>query len=119
MKDAEVKQLLKAEGYSDHIWKGGKKGLLEKWERFVSEVEAGYSLTLDDYRNDLDLRAIIAKVKLDDEVAEADERFRRCLVFSGKAIWDSDQPNAFWLYGYPRNAKGELKKDLRSEGFLK
>jgi hypothetical protein len=119
MKDADVKQLLKAEGYPEHVWKSGKKGLIEKWARFVAEVEAGYSLTLEDYRNDLDLRAIIAKVEMDGDVAALDERFRQCLVFSAKPVWECDQPNAFWIYGYPKNAKGDLKKDLRAEGFLK
>ncbi|MCS7026975.1 MAG: hypothetical protein NZV14_19435 [Bryobacteraceae bacterium] len=118
MKDAEVKQLLKSEGYPEHVWKGGKKGLVEKWAKFVEEVEAGYRLTLEDYRNDLDVRSLIARLGLDEEVAELDERFRRCLVFSAKAIWECDQPHAFWIYGYPKNARGELKKDLRAEGFL-
>ncbi|MBL8230000.1 MAG: hypothetical protein JNL98_16040 [Bryobacterales bacterium] len=119
MKDTEVKQLLKSGGYPEHVWKGGKKGLVEKWSQFVAEVEAGYSLTIEDYRNDLDLRAIIAKVGMDGDVTELDERFRQCLAFSAKAIWECDQPNAFWIYGYPKNAKGDLKKDLRAEGFVK
>jgi hypothetical protein len=118
MKDAEVKRLLKAEGYPEHVWKGGKKGLIEKWAKFVAEVEAGYSLTLEDYRNDLDLRALIAKLAMDADVAALDERFRQCLVFSAKPVWECGQPNAFWIYGYPKNAKGDLKKDLRAEGFL-
>lgn len=119
MTDAEVKEFLKESGYPDHIVKGGRKGLIEQWEKFVREVERGYSLNLEDYRNDLDIRAIIAQAGLQSDVEDADKRLRGLLVFTEESVWDcDDNPDAFWLFGYPRNAKGDLLEDLRSEGFV-
>jgi hypothetical protein len=31
-------------------------------------------------------------------------------------VWESGVEDAFWDYGYPRNASGELLGDLRDEG---
>jgi hypothetical protein len=119
MTDAEVKSFLKESGYPDHLVKGGKKGIIARWEKFVDEVERGYSLNLEDYRNDLDLRAIISRLGEQAEVEGADARFRRMLIFTEESIWEcEDNPDAFWLYGYPRNAHGDLLDDLRSEGFV-
>lgn len=119
MNDTEIKEYLQKNGYPEHLVKAGRKGLIAKYEKFVEEVEAGYSLTLDDYRNDLDLRAILLRLGLGKKVAEADKRFRKCLAFSGEPIWECDEnPEAFWLFGYPKNAKGDLKKDLKAAGFL-
>lgn len=119
MTDKEVKEFLKANDYPEHLIKAGKKGLIDRYEKFVDDVEHGYSLNLEDYRNDLDLRAIISRLGLEAEVEEPDRRFRTLLVFAADSIWDcDDNPDAFWLYGYPRNAKGDLIEDLRSEGFI-
>lgn len=121
MNDKELKAFLSEGGYPEHIVKGGRKGLLAKYEKFVAEVEAGYSLTLDDYRNDLDLRAIIHRAGLDSHktVVELDKRLRKALHFCGNAIWECEQnPQAFWIFGVPKKAKGGLKKDLRGAGYL-
>lgn len=119
MTDAEVKAFLKEHGFPDHLVKGGKKGILAQYEKFVDEVERGYSLNLEDYRNDLDLRGLISRLGLQADVEDADRRFRSLLVFTTDSIWDSDDnPDAFWLYAYPRNAAGDLLDDLRNEGFL-
>jgi hypothetical protein len=118
MNDKEVKEYLKANGYPEHVVKGGRKGLVERWEKFVAEVEAGYSLNLEDYRNDLDLRAIIGRLGLQKHVADADRRLRKCLVFCADPVWECDEnPDAFWIHGAPKNAKGELKKDLKAAGY--
>lgn len=119
MSEAEVKAFLKENGYPEHLVKGGKKGLIASYEKFVDTVEKGYSLNLEDYRNDLDLRALLSRLGLQADVEDADKRFRKCLVFSSESVWDcEDNPDAFWLYGYPRNAKDDLLDDLRNEGFL-
>lgn len=119
MKDTEVKALLKEQGFPEHVWKSGKKGIIERWEKFVSEVEAGYRLHLEDYRNDLDLRAIIARVGLEKDAADADRRLRSCLVFSADSVWDCEITEAWWIFGYPKNAKGDLLKDLKAQGYCK
>lgn len=118
MTDKEIKEHLKAGGYPEHIVKGGRKGLLERYEKFVASVEAGYSMTLDDYRNDLDLRGILFRLGLGKQAAAADQRLRKCLVFSEKPVWQCDgNPDAFWIHGVPKKAKGDLKRDLKAAGY--
>ena len=90
MTDAEVKEFLKENGYPEHLVKAGKKGLIAQWEQFVSQVEHGYTMHLEDYRNDLDLRAILSRLGLQAEVEEADARLRRVLVFTEASVWDCD-----------------------------
>lgn len=118
MTDQEVQQYLEDNGYPPHIVRGGKQGLLERWKKFVDEVEQGYEFGIDDYRNDLDVRGIIALVGLDAEVADADRRLQSILTNTDVRIWESNESAPFWDFGYPRNAKGELLRDLKSEGVV-
>lgn len=120
MNEKDLKAFLSQGGYAEHIVKGGKKGLLARYEKFVAAVEAGYSMTLDDYRNDLDLRTIIHRAGLDKDkaVVALDQRLRKGMAFCENAVWSCDaNPQAFWIYGYPKKAKGDLKKDLRAGGY--
>jgi hypothetical protein len=116
MNDAEIEGWLRGRGCPAHVVRGGRAHLINAWKRFVSKVERGYDLTLDDYRNDLDIRTLIAHTGLASEVRDEDERFRALLTATDREIWTSDAPDPFWIYGYPRNARGELLEDLRAEG---
>jgi hypothetical protein len=118
MTDRELEEYLGQNGYPEHVSRGGRAGLLARWSKFVDEVERGYKLGLEDYRNDLDLRGIIELAGLGSEAQSDDERFRRMLTATGKRIWESSHENAFWDWGYPKNASGELLEDLKAEGFL-
>ena len=80
MTEREIKQFLEDNGYPAHVIKGGKKGLLNRWRHFVDEVEAGYRAGLEDYRNDLDIRSILAVLQLDAEAAEDDARLKKMLA---------------------------------------
>jgi hypothetical protein len=111
-----IKKKLLAHGVPEHVIEGGAAGLIAGWRRFVESVEQGYPLGLDDYRNDLDLRELIAVAGLDSEVAAEDKRLRQALLPEGRPVWESDVPDAFWVRGYPRNASGELLSDLQAEG---
>ena len=116
MTDAEIEAYLDDNGYPPHIVRGGRAGLLERWQDFVTEVENGYRYGLTDYRNDLDLRGVIAALYLENEpgVQQADERLRVLLIETDARIWESGPGNPFWDFGYPRNASGRLLRDLRS-----
>jgi hypothetical protein len=114
--DKSVREKLLAHGVPQHVIQAGGEGLIAGWRRFVAQVEQGYPLGLDEYRNDLDLRELIAVAGLDPHVAAEDERLRHLLLPDGKPIWETDVPDAFWVRGYPRNASGELLADLRAEG---
>ena len=87
----------------------GRAGLLRRWREFVEQVERGYSLGIEDYRNDLDVRGIIALAKADDaEVHALDERLRKLLTATERARLGERPGHAFWDFGYPRNAGPDL-----------
>ncbi|MBI1788342.1 MAG: hypothetical protein HYR60_12445 [Acidobacteria bacterium] len=118
MNDLALELYLEENGYPAHIRKAGRAGLIRKWRDFVAEVERGYKLGLEDYRNDLDIRGILALAELDQdpEVAAADARFRTLLTERDKRVWESAAvSDAFWDFGYPKNASGVLLEDLKTE----
>jgi hypothetical protein len=116
MTDAEILQYLSDNGYPEHICRGGRAGLIERWRKFVEEVESGYRFGLEDYRNDLDVRGVIALCGLDEQVAAEDERLEALLTARDHRVWESGAGDPFWDFGYPRNAKGDLLAGLREEG---
>jgi len=116
MTDEEMAAYLRENGYPEHIIRAGRAGLIDRWRKFVESVEHGYKLGLEDYRNDLDLRGIIAMLGLDSEVQDLDRRFEAVLTDRDKRVWETSGNAPFWDFGYPRNAGGELLDDLRTEG---
>jgi hypothetical protein len=92
----------------------GRAGLVRKWREFVEQVERGYSLGLEDYRNDLDVRAILAQAGAEDEeVLALDERLKKLLTGCERRVWESAPGDPFWDFGYPKNAGPDLVDDLR------
>jgi hypothetical protein len=118
MTEVQVRSYLRENGYPEHIVRGGRQGLIDRWRQFVDEVEHGYEFGLEDYRNDLDIRAILRMLDADAEVAEADERFHAMLTALEARVWESADSDPWWDFGYPRNVSSQLKKDLRAEGLL-
>lgn len=118
MTDSEVQQYLEDNGYPAHIVKGGRAGLVRRWREFVAEVEHGYEFGLEDYRNDLDVRGIIQLVGAgeDADVVEADARLQLVLTDQNVRVWESTSENPWWDFGYPANARGDLRRDLEAEG---
>ncbi len=116
MTDEEMTAYLRENGYPEHVIRAGRKGLIERWGKFVGEVERGYKFGLEDYRNDLDLRGIISMLGMDQQVSELDKRFEGMLVEREKRIWESSGADPFWDFGYPANAGKQLMEDIRKEG---
>jgi hypothetical protein len=116
MTDDEMAAYLRENGYPEHVVRAGRAGLIERWAKFVGEVERGYRFGLEDYRNDLDLRGIIAMLGLDAEVAEVDQRFEQLLIHRDKRLWESSAASPFWDFGYPQNAGPQLLEDIHAEG---
>jgi hypothetical protein len=111
-----VDEYLRENGYPEHVVRDGRAGLMRMWREFVEQVEQGYSLGLEDYRNDLDVRAILALADAeDDEVIALDERLKKLLIACDKRLWESAPGEPFWDFGYPRNAGPDLLADLRAE----
>ena len=112
-----VREYLEDNGYPRHLVEGGREGLIRRWREFVNEVEQGYKLGLEDYRNDLDVRMIIEQAEAGNgEVRELDERLRKMLVPTEQRLWESGPGKPFWDFGYPRNVSGHLLRDLKLEG---
>jgi hypothetical protein len=119
MTDVQVQEYLRENGYPEHVVREGRAGLLRRWREFVDQVERGYSLGIEDYRNDLDVRGIIALAAADDaEVHVLDGRLRKLLIATSKRVWESGPGDTFWDFGYPSNAGPDLLNDLRDENLL-
>jgi hypothetical protein len=118
----EIMRYLRDNGYPEHLVREGRDGLVRRWREFVEQAGRGYALGLEDYRNDLDIRAILrlAGVEVDPEVtaeiAELDRRLKALLVATELRVWESAPDDPFWDFGYPRNAGEELMEGLREEG---
>lgn len=118
MTDDELAVYLRENGYPEHVVRAGRAGLIECWRKFVEEVERGYKFGLEDYRNDLDLRGILAMVGLDGEVRDLDRRFEALLMDRETRVWESSAANPFWDFGYPQNAGARLLEDLHNERLI-
>ena len=116
MNDEQMATYLRENGYPEHIVRAGRAGLIERWRKFVEEVERGYRFGLEDYRNDLDLRGIIAMLGLDSEVKDLDQRLDALLTAREKRVWESSASDPFWDFGHPVNAGPDLMQDLKNEG---
>jgi hypothetical protein len=118
MTDEEMTTYLRDNGYPEHIVRAGRAGLIERWGKFVAEVERGYRFGLEDYRNDLDLRGIIAMLGLDSEVADLDRRFQALLTHPDKRVWESTAGAPFWDFGYPSSTGTRFLEDIKREGLM-
>ena len=116
MTDDAMATYLRENGYPEHVVRAGRAGLIERWRKFIEQVEHGYKLGLEDYRNDLDLRGIIAMLGLDEEVRDLDRRFEAMLTNREKRVWESAAADPFWDFGYPKNASARLLEDINNEG---
>jgi hypothetical protein len=119
--DSEILAYLRENGYPEHVAREGRPGLVRRWREFVEQVERGYRLGLEDYRNDLDIRGILelagaADAEVHAEVSALDERLKAVLVPAQRRVWESAPGDPFWDFGYPRYAGAELAADLKAEG---
>ncbi len=114
-----VREYLERRGARADLVTGGAAGLVRHWEQIVEDVERGYQLTLDDYRNDLDLRDLLAgalaaatadeRESLTARVEAADRAFRDATE-PGRPI-RNDTPH-WWYRRRPRAMGSALRKDL-------
>ena len=102
--------------------RGWRKATLNErvaaWEALVEEVEQGYDMTVDDYTNDLAVRAwleqarplVTARVQssLDARLPPLDARFRSATVPAARKMPGAGDG---WFYRLPRVLLGELAED--------
>jgi hypothetical protein len=127
-----IRRFLRARGVAEHIVAGGIEGLMAAWEQTAAAIEAGYSLTLDDYLNDLDARQILEIVlraiphpdgPLLDRLRAADARVRAATVPARQCIWGDGGERGWtarrnwWYFVVPRAPGPDLADDLAREGF--
>ena len=84
--------------------------LVDKWSRFVSDLERGYFFTIYDYQNDLSTREILQEIiemvpesiqkKIIRELLPIDERFKHLTLEIPYPILGSYQ--GWWWYRIPR-----------------
>jgi hypothetical protein len=111
-----VEEYLRDNDYPEHVVREGRAGLVRQWREFVEQAERGYRLGLEDYRNDLDVRAILAQADAeDDEILALDERLKKLLTDCDQRIWESAPGDPFWDFGYPGNAGPDLIDDIRNQ----
>jgi len=129
MKDP-VRDYLRERDCGEHIIEGGLEGLVESWEKTVRSVEEGYSLTLDDYLNDLDARQLIAEalpVAGDDQRAEiasrlagADQKMRSLTEPTKVCLWGEEiaeeegwtAEENWWYFARPIKADAEFLAEI-------
>ena len=132
--DDALHRYLAARGLPAEAVRRGLRGLVSAWEN-VARGAARYDLTLDDWRNDLDLRDIIAgavavaperdRHATHDALNRADALFRKGTVDTGRPLWGmSDQPAdhaegslAWWYRRRPARPGETMRADLDAEGF--
>ncbi len=118
MTEADLQNYLRENAYPEYVIKEGRRGLLRRWHQFVDQAERKYKFGLEEYRNDLDVRAILALAGEDDEVRALDKRLKAQLKDTKIRVWESAAGDPFWDFGYPKNAGPDLLEDLRVEGLL-
>jgi hypothetical protein len=129
MKDP-VRVYLSERGCGEHVIEGGLEGLVESWEKTVREVEEGYSLTLDDYLNDLDARQLIAdaltvttdqqRERINEQLSQADEKMRGLTEPTKVCLWGEEVAEEegwtakenWWYFARPIKADAELLAEI-------
>jgi hypothetical protein len=127
-----VREFLRRSGAPYSVVTQGLRGLVENWERVVSQVAQGYNLTLDDYLNDMDGRQMLANaLELAPEeirnaffprVYDADLRIRLNLVSAGGCLWGGivaeeegwGEETHWWYFERPRNPGPRLRAELEA-----
>lgn len=93
-----------------HVVEGGAEYLIRQWRSLVGRLASKYTRGIDEFRNDLDGRSILAEVlnrmpeqgreQVAAELGLLDEDFRRRTLPSVTAVnnWRSEY---WWNYRYP------------------
>jgi hypothetical protein len=129
----EVREFLEARGCSSDVVDGGLPGLVEDWERIAGEMADGYTLGLDDYLNDLDVRQLIEEAMehagdagrraVAKRLAAADAQVRAVVRTVDECLWGdrvaaasgwSPESN-WWYFSLPRRPGRRLREDLEEE----
>lgn len=133
-KDDALQRYFAARGLPAEARQRGLRGLVNAWAS-VARAAARYDLTLDDWRNDLDLRDIIAGAMMvpaadvqrgqRDAIERADELFRAGTIDIGRALWgrssepavNGESTSSWWYHRRPKHPGAAMRADLEAAGF--
>ena len=125
-----LRDYLREIGCGEHVIERGLVGLVEAWEKTVHDVERGYTLTLDDYLNDLDTRQLIAealviasddqRAAIDARLKKADEKMRNLTTPVKVCLWGEEvaqeegwtKKENWWYFARPIKADKELLAEI-------
>lgn len=126
----EVRDFLVEKGCPLLVAERGLIGLVESWEKVVQSVENGYSLTLDDYLNDLDARQLLdealavapmtERINLEVRIAQADDLMKGLTRRASVCLWGDElaeeegwnSKKNWWYYACPVDADAELLAEI-------
>jgi hypothetical protein len=103
--------------------------LLERWRKFVLEVDHGYPDSIYEYTNELSARDVIEAVlmrapeglrqRISALVRPVDDEFLRATQPSVRPLRaDTGGGLGPWWFRIPRRLNAEMESDLKSEAFL-
>lgn len=125
-----VREMLKERKAAEHVVDGGLEGLVERWEATVKAAQKGYALGLDEWRNDVDGRHLIAaameiappaqKKSAKLRVDPADAKFWKACRSFDAGVWGADAAaregwtaaKEWWYFLVPKKAGDALEKEL-------
>jgi hypothetical protein len=99
--------------------------LLNRWSRFVSEVDLGYCLSIYDYTNDLSIRDFLQVIldkspkNIHDKLLEWTERWDNRLILITEQVDKpllpplGEEELGWWWFRIPINPGNELQEDLK------
>ncbi|MBL8187709.1 MAG: hypothetical protein JNK38_06860 [Acidobacteria bacterium] len=126
----DVRDFLIEKGCPLQVAEHGLAGLVESWEKVVQSVEIGYSLTLDDYLNDLDARQLLEealeiapmteRMNFDARIAQADDLMKGLTRRASVCLWGDELAEEegwsakknWWYYACPVDADAELLAEI-------
>jgi hypothetical protein len=96
--------------------------LIQNWSQFVATVRQGYSFSLYDYENDLEIRNRIQTIlgsgveitsEMETKLSAIDQELKRLLIPLRKPLLNGAPPEAFWYFGLPSNADTDLLENAQ------
>ena len=125
-----VREYLQQTGNAQHVIEQGLEGLVERWENLVQLVKDGYTLGLDDYLKDLDVRQLIDEVmavatdeqheEYTDRINRADEWMKSLVKPSTGCLWGDEVAEEegwsaeknWWYFSRPIKAGKNLLAEI-------
>jgi hypothetical protein len=130
MTNDAVRDFLREKGCAYQVVERGLPGLVESWEKVVQAVDEGYSLTLDDYLNDMDVRQLINDAinvasaseleKFEERLQQADDQMKSLTRRGQTCLWGDELAEEegwtpkknWWYYARPIKADPDLLAEI-------